>query len=162
MPAHRLGFNFVWVGKMSSSRSFVRLFTRPLPLSRTQQTVSLATSIRHIHHRPTFSPLQYFPLRRATLSSFNLPSVQLQARNESNSTSSVPSTSAAEGEATSKEQAPAYEMTFTCKVCETRSTHRISKQGYHKGTVLIACPGCKNRHLIADHLKVRHTSKLEL
>ncbi|KFY25415.1 hypothetical protein V491_01750 [Pseudogymnoascus sp. VKM F-3775] len=49
---------------------------------------------------------------------------------------------------------PAYEMTFTCKPCSTRSTHRISKQGYHKGSVLISCPGCKNRHVISDHLNI--------
>lgn len=49
---------------------------------------------------------------------------------------------------------PAYEMTFTCKPCSTRSTHRVSKQGYHKGSVLISCPGCKNRHVISDHLNV--------
>ena len=52
-------------------------------------------------------------------------------------------------------EVPSYDLTFTCKPCRTRSTHRISKQGYHKGTVLITCPECKNRHLIADHLKVR-------
>ncbi|EKG17804.1 Signal recognition particle SRP14 subunit [Macrophomina phaseolina MS6] len=45
-------------------------------------------------------------------------------------------------------------MTFTCKVCTTRSSHKISKHGYHHGTVLISCPGCKNRHLISDHLKI--------
>lgn len=45
-------------------------------------------------------------------------------------------------------------MTFTCRVCVDRSTHRITKQGYHHGTILITCPGCKNRHLISDHLKV--------
>jgi len=53
-----------------------------------------------------------------------------------------------------REQVPSYELTFTCNVCKTRSSHRLSKQGYHHGTVLIQCPGCKNRHLIADHLKV--------
>ncbi|KAI9847558.1 MAG: hypothetical protein M1838_000834, partial [Thelocarpon superellum] len=52
------------------------------------------------------------------------------------------------------DEAPAYEMTFTCKPCKTRSSHRISKQGYHKGTVLISCPGCKNRHVISDHLQI--------
>jgi protein import protein ZIM17 len=51
-------------------------------------------------------------------------------------------------------EVPSYEMTFTCKACSTRSSHRMSKQGYHHGTILITCPGCKNRHLIADHLKV--------
>lgn len=49
---------------------------------------------------------------------------------------------------------PSYQLTFTCKPCGERSTHVVSQQGYHKGTVLIACPGCNKRHLIADHLKV--------
>ncbi|XMA19347.1 hypothetical protein WAI453_012138 [Rhynchosporium graminicola] len=49
---------------------------------------------------------------------------------------------------------PEYEMTFTCTPCSTRSTHRISKQGYHKGSVLVTCPDCKNRHVISDHLNI--------
>jgi protein import protein ZIM17 len=53
-----------------------------------------------------------------------------------------------------RENVPSYELTFTCNVCKTRSSHRLSKQGYHKGTILISCPDCKNRHLISDHLKV--------
>lgn len=53
-----------------------------------------------------------------------------------------------------REQVPSYELTFTCNVCKTRSSHRLSKQGYHKGTVLVSCPDCKNRHLISDHLKI--------
>ncbi|KAF2031078.1 zf-DNL-domain-containing protein [Setomelanomma holmii] len=52
-----------------------------------------------------------------------------------------------------REQVPSYELTFTCNVCKTRSSHRLSKQGYHHGTVLISCPDCKNKHLISDHLK---------
>jgi len=51
---------------------------------------------------------------------------------------------------------PEYEMTFTCKPCSTRSTHRVSKQGYHYGSVLITCPECRNRHVISDHLNVNH------
>lgn len=54
-----------------------------------------------------------------------------------------------------KEEVPSYEMRFTCKRCMTPQTHKISKQGYHHGTVLVTCPGCKNRHLVADHLKVK-------
>jgi mitochondrial protein import protein ZIM17 len=58
-----------------------------------------------------------------------------------------------------RDQVPSYELTFTCKKCSTRSSHRVSKQGYHHGTVLITCPGCKNRHLISDHLKVPRNPK---
>lgn len=53
-----------------------------------------------------------------------------------------------------KAQQPSYELTFTCKKCLDRSSHRITKQAYHFGTVLVNCPGCKSRHLIADHMKV--------
>lgn len=49
---------------------------------------------------------------------------------------------------------PIYQLTFTCKACKTRSSHTVSKQGYHHGTVLITCSGCKARHLISDHLRV--------
>lgn len=49
---------------------------------------------------------------------------------------------------------PSYEITFTCTPCGHRSSHSITKQGYHCGSVLIACPGCKNRHIISDHLDV--------
>ena len=49
---------------------------------------------------------------------------------------------------------PIYHLHFTCKVCRERTAHTVSKQGYHSGTVLIQCPGCKERHLISDHLHV--------
>ena len=57
-------------------------------------------------------------------------------------------------ESASRADEPAYELTFTCKPCSTQSTHRITKHGYHKGTVLVTCPECKNRHVISDHLRV--------
>jgi hypothetical protein len=41
---------------------------------------------------------------------------------------------------------------YTCRVCDTRSARQISKQGYHKGSVVVRCPGCKNLHLLSDHL----------
>ncbi|QSS66214.1 DNL zinc finger domain-containing protein [Histoplasma capsulatum] len=48
----------------------------------------------------------------------------------------------------------AFQITFTCKPCGHRSSHRISQHGYYKGTVLISCPGCRNRHVISDHLNI--------
>ncbi|RPD64464.1 zf-DNL-domain-containing protein [Lentinus tigrinus ALCF2SS1-7] len=49
---------------------------------------------------------------------------------------------------------PKLSLTFTCTVeaCHTRSTHQFTKRSYEKGIVIVECPGCKNRHLIADHL----------
>lgn len=57
---------------------------------------------------------------------------------------------------------PTYQLTFTCKACNDRSSHLVSKQAYHGGTVLIQCPECKNRHLIADHLNVFGSGKVPL
>lgn len=48
----------------------------------------------------------------------------------------------------------AYQIVFTCKPCGERSSHRMSKQGYHRGTVLIQCPSCDNRHVMSDHLGI--------
>lgn len=46
------------------------------------------------------------------------------------------------------------QMTFTCTAedCGHRSTHEFSARSYNHGIVLLTCPSCKNRHLIADHI----------
>ena len=38
----------------------------------------------------------------------------------------------------------------------------MSKQGYHRGTVLIQCPGCKSRHVMSDHLGIFFDKKTTL
>ncbi|PWY78232.1 zf-DNL-domain-containing protein [Aspergillus heteromorphus CBS 117.55] len=71
----------------------------------------------------------------------------------------------AEKEAQNRERRanePAYQITFTCKPCGNRSTHRLSKHGYHRGTVLIKCPSCENRHVISDHLNIFFDKKTTL
>jgi mitochondrial protein import protein ZIM17 len=66
----------------------------------------------------------------------------------------IPRPKAASDSWSEKPKAPSYQLTFTCKVCEHRSSHNVSKQGYHKGSVLITCPSCHNRHVISDHLRI--------
>ena len=68
--------------------------------------------------------------------------------------------SAATGEATREGKRPElkdpayYQLSFTCVPCGYRSHHNVSKQGYHKGSTLITCPECRNRHVISDHLNI--------
>ena len=46
--------------------------------------------------------------------------------------------------------------------CQKRSKETFSKQSYHHGTVIIRCEGCRNLHLIADHLKIVSETRVEL
>ncbi|TVY47697.1 Uncharacterized protein LOCC1_G003205 [Lachnellula occidentalis] len=57
---------------------------------------------------------------------------------------------------------PEYQLSFTCTPCGTRSAHRVSKQGYHHGSVLITCPDCRNRHVISDHLNIFGDRKMTI
>jgi DNL zinc finger len=45
-----------------------------------------------------------------------------------------------------------FELQYTCKICETRNCHRVSRAAYTNGVVIAQCKGCKTQHLIADHL----------
>ena len=46
----------------------------------------------------------------------------------------------------------ALQMIYTCKVCCHRSSQTFSKQAYHRGVVVVRCPGCRSLHLVADNL----------
>lgn len=43
-------------------------------------------------------------------------------------------------------------MIFTCSKCNTRAAKAFSKKAYTTGVVIVDCPGCHSKHLIADHL----------
>ncbi|KAI5926631.1 DNL zinc finger-domain-containing protein [Camillea tinctor] len=67
---------------------------------------------------------------------------------------SAPSSNSSDANKRRKLAEPHYQLRFTCVPCSHRSTHVVSKQGYHKGSVLITCPECRNRHIISDHLNI--------
>ncbi|KAJ3890872.1 DNL zinc finger-domain-containing protein [Lentinula edodes] len=79
------------------------------------------------------------------------------SNSEAISGSSPPSSSTTQtvtSQALPEKMTPRMSITFTCTVpdCGTRSTHEFAKSSYERGIVLVECPGCNNRHLIADHL----------
>lgn len=82
--------------------------------------------------------------------------------NANKESKTVPSVKTSNTSASAKTEQPQLMIAFTCKKCNTRSSHTMSKQAYTKGTVLIQCPGCKNRHLIADHLKIFNDDNINI
>ena len=61
---------------------------------------------------------------------------------------------ASEGPRPAAQDPAYYQLSFTCVPCGHRSHHNVSRQGYHHGSTLITCPGCRNRHVISDHLNI--------
>lgn len=43
-------------------------------------------------------------------------------------------------------------LVSTCGKCQTPIRKTFSRLAYEKGVVLVTCPGCRVRHLVADHL----------
>ncbi|ORY69171.1 DNL zinc finger-domain-containing protein [Leucosporidium creatinivorum] len=108
------------------------MFLRParslLPLSRTRARISIPV--------PRYTP-SLFASRSFTTSfpQFEQPSSPAPTVDTSGTKTPI---------------GPAAEET---KPCHHRSTHEFSRRSYEKGIVLIECPGCGNRHLIADNLQ---------
>jgi len=47
-----------------------------------------------------------------------------------------------------------FKILFTCKVCDHKNSYMISRLAYYQGIVIALCPGCQNRHLLADKLSL--------
>mmetsp|Transcript_14513 Transcript_14513/g.21394 ORF Transcript_14513/g.21394 Transcript_14513/m.21394 type:complete len:229 (-) Transcript_14513:373-1059(-) len=45
-----------------------------------------------------------------------------------------------------------FQLQYTCNLCETKNTNKISRKAYREGVVIAVCKGCKCKHLIADNL----------
>ena len=43
-------------------------------------------------------------------------------------------------------------MMFTCGQCETRAMRGFSRQAYENGVVIVTCPGCQSKHVVADRM----------
>jgi protein import protein ZIM17 len=131
-----------------SNHQFLR-HVSPVCLRQPSVTQTCRQQLRHLSSRPSSA---FPPLLRIQS---HLPStIQSQQRRCESTAKPLTDRPDELPKTEPRPEVPSYEMTFTCKACSTRSSHRMSKQGYHHGTILITCPGCKNRHLIADHLKV--------
>ncbi|KAL5043340.1 hypothetical protein BDW71DRAFT_210332 [Aspergillus fruticulosus] len=120
----------------------------------------LYSQLRSSRHRSNLRPLPptYLPNKIRP----SIPTIPVRYNSDSSSPKPLTDRSAtaeedakaAEQNRLRREQEPAYQLSFTCKPCGERSSHRVSKHGYHRGTVLIQCPSCKNRHVISDNLGI--------
>ena len=114
--------------------------------------------LRSASQAAAFHRAAYLQRRTPLIHRYQEPASSIQTRYHSTATAPTPSQVPAPPteieEEDETEEIPKYDLTFTCRPCGHRSAHRISKQGYHHGTVLVRCPSCKNQHLFADHLKI--------
>ncbi|KAL8716002.1 MAG: hypothetical protein Q9220_000669 [cf. Caloplaca sp. 1 TL-2023] len=147
---------------MQSRNSILHMLTQLRP-SHTIKRCPRSQTVRLLSHHTAFprinTPFSTTPLlRRQNL--LNTPSPS-HAFHSHPSLSASPALSSPSLSSLSQQEelsippdVPKYQLTFTCKPCSHRSTHTVSKLGYEKGTVLITCPDCKNRHVMSDHLKI--------
>ncbi|KIK93693.1 hypothetical protein PAXRUDRAFT_828706 [Paxillus rubicundulus Ve08.2h10] len=93
--------------------------------------------------------LRLHPLR-ANLSTAGPP----KSCQEFSKASVAPQTTEASNQIKFDPSEPRLAIAFTCTAdaCNHRSAHTFTKRSYERGIVIIQCPSCKNRHLIADNL----------
>lgn len=91
--------------------------------------------------------LSFFVFKRL----YSNESTKSESPNPSN-TSELESIKEALAKSKIASETPKLLIGFTCKCCQTRTHRTMSRHAYQNGIVLIECPGCQTRHLIADNL----------
>ncbi|KAI0642416.1 DNL zinc finger-domain-containing protein [Trametes meyenii] len=137
---------------MFSIRHAITFLRRPVVPAARSFTRTRAPFVRAPRAFPFLAPTRTFsflPARAQDASSSTIPHINHPSESSGESQSSEP-----QQHLTFKPPEPKLSLTFTCTVeaCHTRSTHQFTRRSYEKGIVIVQCPGCKNRHLIADHL----------
>ncbi|KAI6298181.1 hypothetical protein MCOR33_005640 [Pyricularia grisea] len=137
------------------SRSFI---SSPAPNTftwsqATQRTSALVSRTSRQQHRSFVIPRPSKP-SQPQQSSSQTPSTATTTVSASDAKTSSAGAAPEPLEKLRVETQPHYSLHFTCVPCGHRSAHKISKQGYHHGSVLITCSECKNRHVISDHLGI--------
>jgi len=112
---------------------------------------------QHSHHHNISNLLSQRNF--TTQSSSNSSATDASSASSTATTVPSPTSSSASDTSTTNDAIPGVTkggdlmiMLYTCRICETRSARQISKLGYYHGSVIVRCPGCKNLHLISDHL----------